>query len=62
MNCFFIAIRYYLFDGIVELNISGFPMVYLTMGFKGKSYRRIGVKAFQRGSNQFSQGLKQLLG
>jgi hypothetical protein len=32
------------------------------MGFKGKSHRGIGVKAFQRRPNQFSQRLEQLLG
>jgi hypothetical protein len=32
------------------------------MGFEGKSYRGIGVKAFQRRSNQFSQRPEQLLG
>jgi hypothetical protein len=50
------------FDCNLVLNIPGFLMVYLTMGFKGKSYREIGVKAFQRCPNQFSQGLEQLLG
>jgi hypothetical protein len=37
-------------------------MVYLAMGFKGKSHRGIGGKAFQRRSHQLSQRQEQLLG